>query len=264
MKMSQAKNVQVSGTVPHNVVERDQQLSTQIDETVKMSKYKIKRTLEAARVIAQDNYEAKQEAWVLACKPRKVITDRVMAAAKEYALTALMPMLNLLVDYCESGESGTFFDDNRDEEVPLETIANKMVYIEHSYGMPSANESQSIWVWYYVNVFAHVSSNAGNLGDYEDILMTPKHKYVTIPLTPEETAIIALGDNLSSEKHLFNLEINEIDTKLKNLDNITEDIEFALLQSKAKSEGNTQVTDVSDQITKAILAGENPSVMLLK
>lgn len=244
--------------------QRNTQINTQVDETVKMSTYKIKKQLEMQRVKDKVSYDNLKKHLSEDLHPlRTEIENRCIAAAKEIALTKAVGVLNVIYDYIDVGDDETYFDDNRGDSVDHAVIAEVMVSEMCCY-IRELTDFHAAEVSYHLNVWGSISDDAYNLDRIENVIFTPKTLRANIPLQDEEIGTLNNIRQLEGELREFNLSINEIDKKLKELPKIAEDIEYALLKAKAEAEGATTAIDLSDKITAAYLQDGTAGGLLLK
>ena len=254
--------------VPHvnTINDRNTQMSTQISETVKMSTYKIKKQLEAQRAEDMTFYALTEKAISEDILPLiEEISDRVRGVVKEQALLAATSVLNTIATYIEVGAEDTYFHDNRTERVANCDIIEAMISCVDSNVSANSDvmKAEAVSASYRLNIWGSLATEMYRLDAECDVLFTPKTIKVEVKLLDEEIGTLSNYLARHEELKAFNASINEIDKKLKDMGNIAEDIEFAMLQAKAKAEGNTHATEVADKITDAILNGVNPSTLFL-
>jgi hypothetical protein len=257
----------MNGIIANTVGDRNTQMSTQITETVKLSTYKIKKRLQAERVLAVKGYESTNAAIREDLMPLLQDFDtRVCNVVKEEALLKALTIFNALSDYVEIGSEDTYFDDNRNDDVCHSAIAESLVS-NVSCRLQSDTrilQTEEVRVTYNLNFWGSICGNISNLGDESEVIFEPKTIAVSVKLDDWEIGTLNNLKKREAEALKYNLEINDIDKKLKNMSSITEDIEFAMISAKANAEGNPQTVDVADRIAEAILNGVEPSTLLLE
>jgi hypothetical protein len=251
---------------PSTLGEANTAFSMQIDETVKMSTYKIKKSLEAALAVAQKGADNLDKAIRQDLDPLvDAIRKRATAQTEELALTSATKVLIAIWDFIRVGDDGTYFDDNRGTGIELEDISKAMVTVGHCSitSLDYIIKYEEVSVPYSLGLYGSRAEGIYQLDDAAEILYTPKSSVHTMKLENHEVGTINNYRSRKAERMAYRKEISQIGSKLENLPKIAEDIEFALLQAKAESSGNTQSVQLSDDITKAFLSGVDPSVALL-
>jgi hypothetical protein len=250
----------------NTVDDRNTQMSTQITETVKLSTYKIKKRLEAERVLAVEGHKNTNAAISEDLEPLlRDIDTRVCSVVKEEALLKALTIFNTLSDYVDVGSENTYFDDNRNDDICHSAIAESLVS-DVSCRIRSDKrvlQTEEVRVTYTLNFWGSICGHINNLGDESEVIFEPKTLVVLVKLDDWEIGTLSNLKAREAEAMQYNLEINDIDKKLKNMSSITEDIEFAMISAKANAEGNQQTVDVADRIAEAILDGVEPSTLLL-
>jgi hypothetical protein len=257
----------MNGIIADTVGDRNTQMSTQIAETVKLSTYKIKKRLEAERVLAVEGHKNTNAAIKEDLKPLlRDIDIRVCSAVKEEALLKALTIFNTLSDYVDVGSEHTYFDDNRDDDISHSAIAESLVTNVSCriHSDKRVLQTEEVVVTYSLNFWGSICGHINHLGDESEVIFEPKTIAVSVKLHDWEIGTLNNLKAREAESMQYNLEINDIDKKLKNMSSITEDIEFAMISAKATAEGNRDTVDVSDRIAEAILNGVEPSTLLLE
>jgi hypothetical protein len=250
----------------NTINDRNTQMSTQISETVKLSTYKIKKSLEAERVLTLNSYKNTKMAIREDLEPlERDIKTRVCSVVKEKALLDALNIFNALSDYVEIGSEDTYFDDNRNDDICHSVIAESLVNdVSCNVRLDKrVIETGQVRVTYALNFWGSMCNHIENLGDECEVIFQPKTLSVYVKLDDYEIGTLTNLNAREEEVLRYNLEINNIDKKLENMVNIAEDIEFAMITAKAKAEGNTQAANIADQIADAILNDVEPSTLFL-
>jgi hypothetical protein len=244
--------------------ENQAELNTRIEETVQMSTYQIKRQLSDLRKVTLAEYKELGEASNALQKKTHQIHSRVHLIMENSMVDKACILLGEMNDFIDIGDSGTYFDDNRDEPVDRATIARALIGVSVIHaGYIDVLKTKAIRVCGQINLFGGTHDNIDRL-DTEEVVFTPRSTAKEIPLTKKELEHFEKVQMTSKSEIRCNKEINDIDLKLKNMDSLTEDIRYGMLAKKAEAQGDTSSMDMATEIANAFIAGVEPSTLLLE
>ena len=238
-------------------------LNTRIEETVQMSAYQIKKKLEFDRKSSKEEYDNLAKVLAKLRETSQVIRKRLQQEMRIYLEDKAWGILEEMEDYIDIGAEGTYYDDNRSETVDQTDIAKNIVEVD----LPSCRATdlkftKQVFVHGSINLFGNTSDSI-NRFEGEDCVFSPKKVCKQFPLTTEECAHFAEYYKTQDTQLSIDHHINELDTKLKNLASLTEDIRYAMLAEKAKANNDTTSLDLASRIADAYVNGIEPSTLLL-
>jgi len=245
--------------------ENNQALGSRIEETVQMSTYQIKKGLEAKRAALMIEYEEFKVLERTFDITTNKISNRLITKMQNYLEEKALPILNLMDEFITIGEDGTFFDDNRTDDIALVELTKAIVNVDKNirYWNQLSYNDKEVYMHGSINFFGS-TEEAYHRFHEEYCVFTPMRTCHSFALEPDEIEHLALVKDNSDSRERTNHEVNEIDLKLKNMESLTEDIRYAMLSEKNSASGDTAVMDIATKISEAFINGTDPSTLLLR
>jgi len=245
-------------------IENQQALGSQIEETVTMSTYQIKKAFQQQRADLMTEYERLKGVSITLDVELSVISTRLRDKMQNHLIATAVPILESMRHLIAIGEEGTYFHDNRETEVSLEEVARSLIEVDDplSSNRYYRQESDTIYVHGRINFFGNTNCDPQRWDD-EQCVFAPDGTCKEFELTPEELAHINLVFDTQKGQRDANKQVNDLDLKLKNMGDLTEDIRFAMINEKNKLAGDNSTSQVASKIAEAFINGTDPSTFLL-
>lgn len=228
------------------VAESSAEMTAQINDTVKMTSYQVKRKLEAEKEQELEIYNNLRNHIKEDLYPHiEETSNRIEREAREILIPQIVEKLRDIDHWFEVGETDTYFDDNRSTEVSFEMIAESIFEIQRVEFSEEHVEVHFTIGIVGVQGYANYRSSV----DAEDTTFTPATQIKQFQLTDEEIGHRANLKAREAEASQANDHYNKLCKQLSNLGNLSEDIEYALLKEKHSA---SKTTDLVDQLTEAL------------